>query len=213
MPNPARSFFLAVAAALAAGCGGLAHPLSDDGNDAGNKNATNPGTTILTINVSRQPLYVGDTASLVGSVGGLAVSNNGLFNATSSDPSVLSVGGTQLFGRSAGTVSISASYSGYQATPPLTVTVYPSASGYSAIVSVLNTDPPVFVPASLYLKVGSLVSFGLGTTHSLTFDALVGAPASAPVGAGSVSRTFATVGSFTYHCTAHGEAGTVNVTP
>lgn len=196
-----------------AACGVLAHPVSNDGADAGNPNGNNPGTTILTINASRSPLLVGDTATITGSVGGLPISNNGAFQSTSSDPSVLFVGGTALFARSVGTATINASFNGYVAPMPLTITVYPASNGAYATIGVQNTDPPAFAPANVYVKSGALVQFNVGSTHNVVFDLLAGAPQNVEKGAGSVLRTFAVTGSFTYQCSAHGESGVVNVTP
>jgi plastocyanin len=203
---------VAAAAFLGAACGGLAHPVSNEGADAGNPNGANPGTTILTINASRTPLSVGDTASIVGNVGGMPIANNGAFQSTSSDPSVLFVGGTALFARSAGTATINATYNGYAASPPLTVTVYPAANGAYAVITVQNTEPPAFAPASVYVKVGAQVQFSVGTAHNVVFDVLAGAPQNVQTGAGSVLRAFSVTGMFTYQCTIHGESGVVNVT-
>ena len=195
-------------------CGGLEHPVSNDGAYAGNPNGANPGTRILTISASRSPLAVGDTASLIGTVAGISVFNNGAFQSASSDPSVLFVGGTALFARSAGTVTVTASYMGSQATPPLTITVVPAANGSSAIVTVQGTDPPVFAPSDVYVKAGATVEFSLGAAHSVAFDVVSGAPADVPAGLGSLaSRAFPTPGVFSYHCSAHGETGTVHVVP
>jgi plastocyanin len=201
------------AVVLAASCGGLAHPVSNDGADANNPNGANLGTTILTINASRSPLGVGDTASITGHLGGMPIFNNGAFQATSSDPSVLFVGGTSLFARSVGTATINASYNGYQASPPLTVTVHQASDGTSATIGVQNTDPPAFAPKVVYVKTGAQVQFSVGTTHNVVFDLLSGAPQNVQTGAGSVLRTFPVNGMFTYKCTVHGESGVVNVTP
>jgi plastocyanin len=208
-----RRLVVAVGAVFLAACGGLAHPVSNDGNDLGNPNGANPGTTILTINASRTPLSVGDTATIIGNVGGMAVSNNGAFQSTSSDPSVLFIGGTSLHARSVGTATINATYNGYAATPPLTITVYPASNGAYASISVQNTEPPAFAPASVYVKSGAQVQFNVGATHNVTFDVLAGAPQNVQAGDGSVLRTFSVAGSFTYQCTVHGESGVVNVKP
>jgi plastocyanin len=198
--------------ASVAACGGLSHPVSNDGSDAGNTGGANPGTTTLTIS-ARSDLVVGDTASITGSLGGMAITNNGSFQATSSDPSVVFVGGISLFARSVGTATINAQDNGYQAALPVTVSVSPAANGASAIVGVQNTNPPAFAPASVSVKVGAQVQFGVGTTHSVAFDAVPGAPQNVQAGAGAVLRTFTTTGTFTYQCTAHGETGQIVVTP
>lgn len=207
------SIWLVAFGAIVSACGGLSHPVSNEGADANNPNGANPGTTLLTINASRSPLYVGDTASITGNFGGMPIFNNGSFQATSSDPSVLFVGGTSLSARSAGTATVSATYSGHEASPALTVTVYPSSSGVYAAIVVQGTEPPVFAPSNVYVKAGAQVQFTVGTTHNVVFDVLSGAPQNVQTGAGSVLRTFAVNGSFTYRCSAHGETGVVNVTP
>jgi plastocyanin len=203
----------ALMVACAASCSVLAHPVSNDGNDASNPNGANPGTMSLTINASRSSLGVGDTASIIGTIGGQTVVNNGLFTSTSSDPSVLWVAGTFMWARSVGTVTINAVYSGYQATQPMTVSVHPAVNGSSASVIVQNTDPPVFAPNNVYIKAGSVVQFSVGTAHNVVFDVLAGVPQNVQTGAGTVLRTFPVVGMFSYQCTAHGETGVVNVIP
>jgi plastocyanin len=208
-----RGIAVSIAAVFAAACGVLALPVSNDGNDANNPNGANPGTTVLVINASRSSLGVGDTASIIGTIGGQTVVNNGLFTSTSSDPTVLWVAGTNMWARSVGTVTINAAYSGNQAPLPITVSVHPAVNGSSAAVIVQNTDPPVFAPSSVYVKAGSVVQYSVGTAHNVVFDLLAGVPPNVQTGAGTVLRTFQVVGMFTYQCTAHGETGVVNVTP
>jgi len=200
-------------AACAASCGGLEHPVSNDGADARNPNGASGGTTILTISASKSNLGMGETASIMGTVGGQAIANNGSFNSTSSDPTVLFVSGTYVAARSVGSVTINATYNGYQASPPITVWVHPASNGSSAAIGVTSDDPPAFSPNNVYVKVGAAVQFTTGATHNVVFDILSGAPQNVPTGAGVVLRTFTVVGSFTYRCTAHGEAGVVSVTP
>jgi plastocyanin len=207
----ARVFAISAAWVLLASCGVLAHPVSNDGSDTGNPNGVTSGGTMLTISASRSNLGVGDTASILGSVGGQAIANNGSFVATSSDPTVLFVGGTSMFARSVGSVTITATDNGYQAT--MGVTVHAAANGTSATIDVTSTDPPTFSPNNLYVTAGSAVQFVTGTTHNVVFDVVSGAPQNVPVGAGAVIRTFSVVGAFTYSCTVHGETGVVNVTP
>ncbi|MFI5230918.1 MAG: hypothetical protein ACHQSE_00275 [Gemmatimonadales bacterium] len=205
-------FLTAGAAVLAAACGTLSHPVSNDGADAGYPTGANPGTTILTLNVATSSVMVGDTVSITGSLGGAGLQNNGLFSATSSDPSVATVGGFVIFGRSVGSTTITASYSGYQASP-IDISVLPSTDGMAAIVSDYST--PAFVPTSVTVKAGLSVRFSITRGHGVAFDAVSGAPTNVPVSAttGTFDRPFPVAGTFTYHCPVHGETGVINVTP
>jgi plastocyanin len=73
----------------------------------------------------------------------------------------------------------------------------------------------VFTPATLNVDVGRTVTWIWdpgGVDHNVTFDD--GSPGSATQSSGNFQRTFATAGSFAYHCTIHGAAvmhGVVNV--
>jgi plastocyanin len=207
----ARTCAVSAAVLFSASCGVLAHPVSNDGSDTGNPNGLTTGGTILTISASRSNLGVGDTASIVGTIGQQAIANNGSFVATSSDPTILFVGGTSMFARSVGAVTVTATDNGYQAT--MSVSVHAAANGTSATIGVANTDPPAFSPNNVYVKVGSTVQFSTGTTHNVVFDLLTGAPQNIAAGAGVVVRSFTVAGAFTYSCTVHGEAGVVNVMP
>ena len=208
-------FMTAGAALVAAACGGLSHPLSNDGADSGNPVGANPGTTILTLNVATSSLTVGDTVSITGTLGGAALQNNGLFQATTSDSSVATVGGVVIFARSVGTATISASYNGYQASSPIDIAVVPTVSGLAALVFDNALSPPAFVPAAVTVKAGQYVRFSIARGHSVTFDATAGAPTSIPVGTTGVvvDAQFPAAGKFAYHCTIHGESGVINVTP
>jgi hypothetical protein len=106
----------------------LSHPVSDDGNDIGNPEGHNPGTQTLTVTVGKSILMVGDTTSIVGSVGGAPISANGLLITTSSDSTVARVGGPFILATGVGMATISVSYSGYQASPPVYISVIPRTS-------------------------------------------------------------------------------------
>jgi hypothetical protein len=121
----AAALLSALMVACAASCGGLEHPTSNDGADANNPAGRNPGTLILNVSVGKSILMVGDTTSITGSVGGVTISSNGLLVTSSSDTSVVYVGGPLILARAVGTATISVAYSGYQASPPLTVSVIP----------------------------------------------------------------------------------------
>jgi plastocyanin len=206
----------ALMVACAASCGVLAHPTSNDGADAGNKNGTNSGTLTLNVSAARSDIAVGETTSIVGTLGGAAIENTGLLHTTSSDSSVAVAGGTVIYGRSVGSATIGVVYSGHVASPPIYVSVHPAANGSSAIVVNPNTmGVPAFIPASITIRAGSFVQFSIASQHNLVFDILTGAPANIAltVGGSYVARQFTTLGAFTYQCTLHGETGVVNVTP
>jgi len=103
----------------------LSHPVSNDGNDTGFKSGANPGTFTLNVMVGKSILMVGDTTSIQGTVNGAAISSNGLLQTSSSDTTVASVGGQFILARGVGTAVISVSYSGYQASPPIYLSVIP----------------------------------------------------------------------------------------
>jgi hypothetical protein len=116
---------VAAAAAVAAclGCGSLAHPLNDDGNDKGNPNGLNPGSATLTVSIAKTVLYVGDTVSFVPTFNGAALLNNGSVSTANSDTTVVRVGGFLITARAIGSATINVSYGTYTATPPLGITV------------------------------------------------------------------------------------------
>lgn len=71
-----------------------------------------------------------------------------------------------------------------------------------------------FSPSTLTVPSGTTVTFAFqGVAHNVTFTAATGVPADIPNTANaSVQRTFATAGTFAYHCTIHaGMSGTVVV--
>jgi plastocyanin len=74
-----------------------------------------------------------------------------------------------------------------------------------------------FDPASLSVTPSTTVSFVFESTgHNVTFDLVNGRPAdiSGTNSNTTITRTFATAGSFTYHCTIHsGMTGVVIVAP
>ena len=113
----------ATAIAACVACGNLAHPLSDDGNDAGNPNGHNPGSATLTVAIQKTVLYVGDTLSFVPSFNGAALINNGSVTTANSDTTVIRVGGFKVTALAIGSATVNVSYGNYSATPPLGITV------------------------------------------------------------------------------------------
>lgn len=202
--------------ACAASCGVLAHPTSNDGALAGNKNGINPGTQTLYVTAGRSDIAVGDTTGITGSLGGAMIVNTGLLHTTSSDSSVAVALGMTIFGRSVGSATIGVVYDGYVASSPISVSVHQAANGSSALVVNVNTlGTPAFNPPAITIKAGSWVQFSIASQHNVVFDILAGAPADIAlvIGGSYVARQFKTPGSFTYRCTLHGETGVVNVTP
>jgi hypothetical protein len=64
-----------------------------------------------------------------------------------------------------------------------------------------------FNPTSVTVATGTTVTWNnpTGVTHNVTFNAVSGAPASsANFSSGNFTATFATAGTFPYHCTIHG---------
>jgi plastocyanin len=79
---------------------------------------------------------------------------------------------------------------------------------------VLATTGNLFNPTSLTVVKGTTVSFTFqATTHNVTFDGRAGAPTNiSNTASQTVTRNFATAGTFPYQCTIHsGMTGTVVV--
>ena len=78
---------------------------------------------------------------------------------------------------------------------------------------VLATLGNVFDPMSLTVTKGTEVSYTFAKTHNVTFSPTTGAPTNiGNTSTGTVTRTFATAGTFNYVCTLHsGMTGTVVV--
>ena len=83
-----------------------------------------------------------------------------------------------------------------------------------AAATVTATSGLAFSPSSVSIAPGGKVTFTVQSVqHNVTFSATTGAPADIGNTANaSVDRTFATAGTFAYHCTIHpGMTGTVIV--
>ncbi len=115
---------------------------------------------------------------------------------------------------------IVAACSGASATPSAALTAAPSAepsasSGGSGGEEAVTIKGFTFAPAALSVKVGTTVTWTNqdGATHTVTFD--VGDDTSGDLGnGGTYSETFATAGTFPYHCAIHPSMkATVTVTP
>jgi plastocyanin len=91
---------------------------------------------------------------------------------------------------------------GYGSTAPIpTPTNPPPVADHVDATASLAFDPP-----TLTTQVGHVVTFAFGSVgHNIFFDAATGAPANIPgVNSNtSVTRTFATAGTFTYSCHIH----------
>jgi plastocyanin len=87
-------------------------------------------------------------------------------------------------------------------------------SGTPAANTVVAGAASVFSPASLTVAAGTTVTFTFeGVTHDVTFDNVSGAPENIGMSnSTSVTRAFATKGTFGYQCTVHsGMRGAVTV--
>jgi plastocyanin len=200
----ARAFLVAALGAVVA-CGG------GGGGDGG---GTGPAVFTLLNFTTPGPMLVGDTQTLTasardqngGSVTGATVtytSGNqavatvtpaGVVTAVSVGTATITATGT------AGTVTKTA-------TADVSVVVPQPTAGVSATVS--NT----FSPTKVFVTVGGVVTWTFATLHNVTFDTQ-GAPGNiADRATGNAALTFATAGTYPYHCTIHGASmsGTVVV--
>lgn len=85
-----------------------------------------------------------------------------------------------------------------------------------ASATVTATAAQAFSPQTIRVATGGTITWKFESVgHNVIFDAVTGAPANIP-GSNSntnIARTFATNGTFPYHCTIHpGMTGTVQVT-
>lgn len=90
----------------------------------------------------------------------------------------------------------------------------PSATPVQAASVEAAATANTFTPPTVRLSRGGTVTWSFGARpHNVTFDAVTGAPENVLTTTdGSAARTFATAGTFTYHCTLHsGMSGTIVV--
>jgi len=205
-------------AALISSCkaAGLATSPGDDGKCASSACVPNPGKQYLTLTADHTNLKVGENVSITANFGGMLLNGTGNYlPATISDSAILSGSAFSAYGRSVGTASVTATYQGTSAT--LTFSVVPNDAGISAIVFVTVDagGSANWFPYAARTHVGTTVQFGTTDNtnhkHNVIFDAVPGAPADITAPGSTVTRLFATAGSFTYSCTLHGETGVVNV--
>jgi plastocyanin len=223
-----RTIGLATAILLATGIGacskiesilGLSHVVNDDGNDKTNPAGHNPGncTVTLTVLLTTSTMHVGDTLSALATTPCIGLVGTVWANIGMTDSSVASIvpNGNPIqyvAAHSVGQVKLTGHYESAVA-PPFGIDVLPR-DGISAWVDV---DPSTFAwsPPAFGVAAGASVQFNIGHTHNVVFDAVPGVPANIAVGAmgSDIVRVFAGAGTFTYHCSIHGEAGAVTVTP
>ena len=94
-----------------------------------------------------------------------------------------------------------------------TATVNVTVAAAPATASVAATSGNQFSPANAVVARNGTVTWTFAILHNVTWDNPATSPANiGDTSTGSVSRTFATAGTFTYHCTIHGGMnGTVTV--
>lgn len=106
------------------------------------------------------------------------------------------------------TITATATLDGINVTGSATVIVSPLAANAEVTATPILT----FNPSTVDIPAGGSVTWTFEATHNVTFTPGPGAPPNiGDTPTGSVSRTFATAGTFTYTCTIHGMVGTVVV--
>jgi plastocyanin len=205
-----RAGFLAVAAVAAlvgvAGCGG----------GGGGGGTTSPGVfTSLSVTPTTVSVVVQGTQNLtVAAKDQNGATMSGLTTTyQSNDPSVATVTSAGVVtGVAVGTTTIAVNGTVGSTTKSQTVNVTVSTASSSA--SVNATTGLQFEPASVTITAGGTVTWNFaGTAHNVTFDGAAPQGGNVPTTANSsVSRTFATAGTYAYHCTIHsGMNGTITV--
>ncbi|HYW09622.1 MAG TPA: Ig-like domain-containing protein [Longimicrobium sp.] len=189
---------------------------------AGTGQPPSPTFTSLSLTPGSGGVAVGATLSLTATplgASGEALAGLPAATFTSSNPSIASVNGSGLVtGVSAGSVVVTASLTAggvtRSATATVAVTASPGTSPGSVTVRGLEH---AFSPASVTISVGGTVTWTMvDDEHDVTWTGAAPAGGNIPkMDRGeSVSRTFATAGSYNYRCVRHenhNETGTVIV--
>lgn len=203
-----------VAALALAACGG------GGGNGTGNED---PVFTSLAVSPQEVSVAVGETSAPLTatprdqrgvSMGGLPAAS---FTSGNEARATVSAAGV-VSGVSAGSAIITASLShgGVTRTGTSTATVTAPQAPAPATASVQATINSTFNPGNVRIARNGTVTWNwAGLDHNVLFNNVTGRPADIPTrSAGSVSRDFATAGTFPYRCSIHpGMEGTVVVEP
>jgi len=184
----------------------------------GSDNPAAPSIQTVIITSSTQTIAVGETVQLTATardVNGLTVANAKI-TYVASPTSVLSVnesGRVIGVGPGTGTIVVTA---GGQPSPAYPITVTSTGS----VAAVVTMQPNSFSPFSTTIRVNQTVAFDFGSlAHNVIFKDRAqhpGVPADIPDATSNktVTRTFATAGTFPFDCTIHpGMSGQVVVNP
>lgn len=204
-----RTLFASVAVFALSGCGERIDPLG----------GVNRNTIITSIAVSPTEALVpaGATTQIVPTAydqQARPVAGIGGFTFTSGNNSIATVSpGGIVTGVTVGTVPITASLDrgGEVMTATVTITVGDPAT---TPIIVAGASTNTFTPAELTVTANTTVVWRFAErVHNVDFDVVAGAPADIPSRQNTtVSRRFATTGTFPYHCNIHaGMTGTVIV--
>jgi plastocyanin len=204
-------------ALLACGGGG-----DDDGGTTGPPPPPPPGNTqtlgSITTSVQTLSLVAGNTQAIT--VQALDANGNVIANApsptfASTSAAVAEVDNTGLvLGLNQGSATINVSLSMGTVTRTATVTVNVSGTLANQADVVASSGDYIFTPKTVAIRAGGTVNWTFGgLSHTVTFAATAGAPASiTETYSTSIGRTFNTAGNFTYNCTIHaGMSGTIVV--
>ena len=197
-----------VFAVAVVGCGGG----GDDGGTTGPPPPPPPTNTqtlgSITTNVSTINIAAGGTQAITVTAldtQGAVISNAGTPTFAVAPAGIATVDGSGVVvGVATGSavVTVSLTRGGVTRTATVNVTVSGSLPG---IANVSTASGDVFSPSSVTIARGGSVTWTFGATvHNVTFQGGVGAPANIPDRSGTTeSRTFSTVGDFSYNCTLH----------
>ena len=182
--------------------------LSACGGNAG-LDAPSIGSVVITGN---QTISVGEAVQLTTTardVNGLTVSGARI-TYVSSSAAVASVNTAgRVIGVGPGSATITASSGGMSSPPyPITVTA-------GAVAAVVTMQANTFIPSQLTIRVGQSILFDfLADQHNVTFSG-TGKLNDIPTTSNqSVTRVFATAGTFPFECTVHpGMRGSITVNP